>query len=82
MEKDKFNKRFGKFVADVRIRKGLTQSELAALIGNNPQNISRLERGEVSPTLYWITLLAEAFEFSFSELIKEFENSTQTKTRR
>lgn len=82
MEKKVFNKKFGRFVAEIRIRKGLTQIDLAALIGNNPQNISRLERGEVSPTLYWITLLADALEINFSELIKEFENSTQNKTRR
>ena len=53
---------------------GLTQSELASLVGNNAQNISRLERGEVSPTLFWLTLLAKAFELSLTQLVEEFES--------
>lgn len=74
MEKQKFNKRFGKFVAQKRLALNLTQSELAAKIGNNPQNISRLERGEVSPTLYWTGQLAKAFNLSLSELVTELES--------
>ena len=74
MEKQKFNNRFGKFVAQKRVELNLTQSELAAKIGNNPQNISRLERGEVNPTLYWTAQLAKAFEISLSDLVTEFES--------
>jgi len=74
VDKQKFNKKFGKYVASKRATLKFTQSELAAKMGNNPQNISRLERGEVSPTLYWTLLLAKAFEMSLSELIKELEN--------
>jgi transcriptional regulator with XRE-family HTH domain len=74
VNKEKFNKKFGAFVSKKRIELGMTQSKLASLIGNNAQNISRLERGEVGPTLYWLTLLAKAFEMKLSELIKEFEN--------
>jgi transcriptional regulator with XRE-family HTH domain len=73
VNKEKFNKKFGQFVFKKRTELGMTQSKLASLIGNNAQNISRLERGEVSPTLYWLTLLAKAFEMKLSELIKEFE---------
>src|SRR3954471_13432971 len=68
VNKEKFNKKFGQFVFKKRTELGMTQSGLASLIGNNPQNISRLERGEVSPTLYWLTLLAKAFEMKLSEL--------------
>ena len=73
VNKEKFNKKCGEFVYKKRSELGMTQSKLASLIGNNAQNISRLERGEVSPTLYWLTLLAKAFEVKLSELIKEFE---------
>lgn len=73
MDKQKFNKRFGKFVAQKRTALKLTQSELAAKVGNNPQNISRLERGEVSPTLYWTLQLAKAFDTTLSELVSELE---------
>jgi putative transcriptional regulator len=73
MEKTKFNKKFGLFVAMKRSEWKLTQSQLAAQMGNNAQNISRLERGEVSPTLYWLNNLAKVFEIPLSEMIKEFE---------
>jgi transcriptional regulator with XRE-family HTH domain len=76
VNKEKFNKKFGQFVSKKRIELGMTQSKLASLIGNNAQNISRLERGEVSPTLYWLTLLAKAFEMKLSELIDEFERGS------
>lgn len=73
MEKTKFNKKFGLFVAKKRGELKLTQSQLADLVGNNAQNISRLERGEVSPTLYWLNSLAKVFHISLSELVTEFE---------
>jgi ribosome-binding protein aMBF1 (putative translation factor) len=45
------------------------------MLGNNAQNISRLERGEVSPTLYWLKNLSEAFDVNLTQLIEEFESS-------
>jgi ribosome-binding protein aMBF1 (putative translation factor) len=42
-------------------------------MSNNFQNISRLERGLITPTLYWVKNLADAFEFKLSDLIIEFE---------
>jgi len=74
VDKAKFNIKFGKFVAGKRIKMGFTQSELASMVGNNAQNISRLERGEVSPTLYWVSKLAKAFNQSLLELINEFDS--------
>ncbi len=73
MDKEKFNKNFGKFIAAKRIELGITQSELAARMANNPQNISRLERGEISPTLFWVYNLSIALEIKLHELLKEFE---------
>jgi len=51
----------------------MSQSDLAAKLENNFQNISRLERGEIAPTLYWFFHLAEAFEQAPCVLIAEFE---------
>lgn len=74
MEKPDFNIVFGKFVRFKRTEKGWSQSELAAKLGHNYQNVSRIERGEISPTFYWcFELLAPAFELSCSDLINEFE---------
>ncbi len=75
MDKTEFNIKFGTFVKNKRIELGLSQSQLAARVGNNYQNISRLERGEISPTLYWCSLLAEALDVQLDELITQFLTS-------
>ncbi|MCE9539113.1 MAG: helix-turn-helix transcriptional regulator [Bacteroidetes bacterium] len=67
-----FDKQFGLYVKQKRIEKGWSQIELASRVENNFQNISRLERGEVTPTLFWCYKLANAFEMDLSEIIKEF----------
>jgi transcriptional regulator with XRE-family HTH domain len=76
VKKEKFNKKLGKFIVQKRLAKGLTQSDLASLLGNNPQNISRIERGEVNPTIFWLYQLSAALEISLAELIHEFEKSS------
>lgn len=68
-----FDKRFGNYVKKKRIEKGWSQLELATRVENNFQNISRLERGEITPTLFWCYKLAEAFEVNLSEIIEEFD---------
>ncbi|MCW3076705.1 MAG: hypothetical protein JWO32_1314 [Bacteroidetes bacterium] len=66
-----FDKKFGQFVKKKRIELDMSQTGLAAKVGNNFQNISRLERGEISPTLFWCYKLADAFEMDLADLIKE-----------
>ena len=64
---------FGDFVRFKRSQEGMSQSDLADLMSNNFQNISRLERSLIAPTLYWVQNLADAFDLKLSELILEFE---------
>ncbi len=66
-----FDKFFGEYVKRKRTEKGWSQIELATRCENNYQNISRLERGEITPTLFWCYKLAEVFEMDLSEIIKE-----------
>lgn len=73
MEKQRYNILFGDFVRFKRSQRGMSQSDLADLMGNNFQNISRLERGLITPTLYWVQNLADAFGIKLSDLIIEFE---------
>ncbi len=68
-----FDKKFGKYVLKKRVAKGWSQSELASRVDNNFQNISRLERGEITPTLFWCYKLADALEIELHELIKELK---------
>lgn len=73
MDKLEFNKAFGTFLKEKRITKGWSQIDLASELGNNPQNISRIERGELTPTIFWMQKLADAFDCKTSQLISEFE---------
>lgn len=73
MDKNQFNRLFGEFIKQKRISKNWSQSELADKLNNNFQNISRLERGEINPTPYWLDGLATAFDEQLSDIIIEFE---------
>lgn len=48
----------------------MTQAELASKIGADFQNISRIERGTISPTLYWFNSIADALEVNLGDFIK------------
>ncbi len=75
MQKSKLNKQFDKlfglYVKQNRVLRGWSQIDLAEKVGNNFQNIPRLERGEITPTLFWCYKLADAFDITLPELIKE-----------
>ncbi len=77
MEKHKpnklFDKQFGSYIKKKRLQRDWTQVELASRIGNNYQNISRLERGEITPTLFWCYTLADAFEMKLIPFLKDFD---------
>lgn len=47
-------------IARLRIERGLTQAQLAELVGTKQPSIARLERGEREPTLAFLRKLAEA----------------------
>ena len=67
-----FDKQFGLFVKRKRIDCGWSQAELASRLENNFQNISRLERGEITPTLFWCYKLAGVFEIEISKMLEDF----------
>ncbi len=72
MEKSAFNNSLGLYIRKVRIEKGLTQLELAVKMDIDFQYISRIERGLISPTLYWILELAKAMDCSDLEFLSGF----------
>lgn len=75
MDKSEFNKRLGLLIRKKRIENGLTQLELADLMNLDYQYISRIERGLISPTLFWVTKLSEALHIHSSDFIHEFEET-------
>lgn len=74
MDKQTFSKHLGHYLKQLRKEKGITQSDLAAILGNNFQNISAMERGEFTPTIHTVHKIAEAFGMSLSEFILGFES--------
>lgn len=73
MEKAEFDRLFGEFIKQKRKAFNWTQTDLAVKINNDFQNISRLERGEVSPSVFWINELAKGFNCTLGQLMTEFD---------
>ncbi len=58
------------YIKEKRKGKGLTQTELAELIGSTKNTISALETGQFAPSAYVAALLCEALECKFEELFE------------
>jgi transcriptional regulator with XRE-family HTH domain len=56
----------GKLIKDLRIKKGITQEELADLTELSARTIQRIENGEVDPRAYTLQMIAKALEVDFS----------------
>ena len=59
----------GKFIQDIRKEKGLTQKELAELIGVSDKTISKWENGNSSPDTSMLMSLSAALEVTVNELL-------------
>ncbi len=64
-------------VLDARIKKGLTQSQLAKKIGTKQPSIARIENGDYVPTLTFLEKIAKALDtelivpsFGFAKIIE------------
>jgi transcriptional regulator with XRE-family HTH domain len=73
MEKAEFSLLFGAFIKEMRNKRKMTQPELADKLGNNFQNISSLERGEYTITIFTAYKIAMAFNISLSTLFNDYE---------
>ncbi len=74
MDKSTFSKHFGSYIKLLRNQKSWSQSELADVLGNNFQNISAMERGEFTPTIFMVNKIADAFGITLTQMIIGFEN--------
>ena len=61
---------FGARLREMRLKRGLTQPEIADLVGTSASNISDLERGIKVPTLTTVARLADALKCNVSELVR------------
>lgn len=64
-EYDKLDFEFAliKKIIEERIKKGVTQKELAEIMGTKQSAISRLESGSYNPTLSFINKISKALDF-------------------
>ena len=61
-------KRFGQRIRELRLRKGLSQEELAFRTGVHRTYLGGIERGERNPALKNIAAIAKALNITLSEL--------------
>lgn len=61
----------GQKIKELRIKRGLTQEELAERTKLSVRTIQRIESGEVDPRTYTLTLLAEALDVELETLTTE-----------
>ena len=59
----------GKRIADARHSKGLTQKDLACLVGVTAQAVSKWERGGSCPDISILDEVADALNVSVSDLL-------------
>lgn len=57
-------------ISRIRMERGLTQNQLAALVGTHPNNISRWELGTSIPNCDNLKKVASALECSMDDLIQ------------
>lgn len=72
MKTTRLKKAFGLRLRSIRTSKGLTQQELAELIGKSTEYVSRMERGLYSPSFDVLSSLAKALMVSAKALF-DFE---------
>lgn len=66
--KDSVPKLIGNRIKELRDDRGLTQTELAELVGKDRQYLYKIEKGKVTPNVVTITALAIALEISLKDL--------------
>jgi len=69
MDKNELLLQLGERVKEIRIQKGLTQTELANKIGKDHPSINKLENGKVNPSYYFLFEVAQGLGVDIKDLI-------------
>lgn len=67
--------RIGQRIKDLRLKKGITQEELAARTDISVRTIQRIENGDVDPRSYTLQSIASVLEVDF-EILAGFQNES------
>ena len=70
VDKIELLKSLGERIKEIRLDKGLTQTELAHKIGKDHPSINRLEKGKINPSYFFLCEVAEGLEISVVEILK------------
>ena len=62
---DDYRQRIGRLIRDARRHKGLTQSELARLLGTSQSAVARIEQGQQNLSLEMVARIGEALDSEF-----------------
>ncbi|MDD3437047.1 MAG: helix-turn-helix transcriptional regulator [Candidatus Gastranaerophilales bacterium] len=69
MEKD-FLQKIGKNIKAERVRKGLSQEQLAELVGTSSRTVGLIENGVQQPKILLVVNLAKALGVDINEFLK------------
>jgi putative transcriptional regulator len=69
MDKKVMLEQLGLRVKEIRLQKGLTQTELANKIGKDHPSINKLENGKVNPSYIFLCEVADGLDISVKELV-------------
>jgi len=67
----------GKLIRDLRIKKGMTQEELAEKTEVSTRTIQRIENGEVDPRAYTLQMISKALEVDYNMFIENEPDEEQ-----
>lgn len=75
------NGKLGKFLAELRKEKGLTQEQLAELINSDNKTISKWETGRYTPSVDYITKLSKLYDISTVEIMQCKRNDEESNSK-
>ena len=67
----------GKLIKELRIKKGMTQEELAEKTEVTSRTIQRIENGEVDPRVYTLQMIAKALEVDYNLFVENEPDEEQ-----
>jgi transcriptional regulator with XRE-family HTH domain len=67
----------GLLIKELRLKKGLTQEELAEMTELSARTIQRIENGEVDPRAYTLQMIAKALDVDFSMFLNNDSKESQ-----
>ena len=69
MKEEELLKKIGEQIRFIRLDKGLTQKQLAHLIGKDQQSIQRLEAGNINPSYIYLCEIANGLNVSLLDIL-------------